>query len=83
MRVSSSYRRGRGCLAIDGDVAAAGVPDTEDGRDVGVWARLSEVLLYEAADVLGHADTQIDSLTFGECMLFGLKIDLCTHDATS
>ena len=55
--VSSSYRLSGGRLAIDGYVAAAGVPDTEDGRDVGVRARLSEVLFYEAADVLGHADS--------------------------
>lgn len=64
----SSYRFSRGCLAIDGDVAAAGIADAEDGTNVGTRTRLSEVLLDEAANVLGHADAQIDGLAFGECI---------------
>ena len=79
----SGYRLGRGPLAIDGDVAAAGVSDAEDGRDVGAGARLSEVPLDEAADVLGHADAQVGGLALDERMLFRLKINLCMHHAIS
>ncbi len=42
-----------------------------------------EVLGYELADVLGHADAQISGLTLGKRTLFGLKIELCTYNITS
>ena len=72
-----------GCGALRSDVAAAGAPDADNGRDVGTDGAAPEIAIYKTADVLGHSDLQCSRLLPDLCMLPGFQGDLCPHDAMS